>query len=204
MSAVSICSDFGAPQNKVWHCFHIYLPWSDGTRCHDLSFLNAEFQTSFFTLLFSSYSVSASRVVSSAYLRLLIFLSAILIPVCDSSSLLFHMMHSVYKLNKQGDNIQPCPSFESVHCSVFSSSCCFLTHIQISQEISNVVLYSHLLKNFPQFVVIHTKVLLRVFIIIWFIYKTLPIKIYNSMLFTLFSRLCSHHHCLILRHFHHS
>ena len=36
---------FGAPQNKVWHCFHcfpIYLPWSDGTRCHDLHFLNVE------------------------------------------------------------------------------------------------------------------------------------------------------------------
>ena len=34
------------PQNKVCHCFHcfpIYLPWSDGTRCHDLSFLNVEF-----------------------------------------------------------------------------------------------------------------------------------------------------------------
>ena len=34
------------PQNKVYHCFHcfpIYLPWSDGTRCHDLSFLNVEF-----------------------------------------------------------------------------------------------------------------------------------------------------------------
>ena len=33
------------PQNKVWHCFHcfsIYLPWSGGTRCHDLSFLNVE------------------------------------------------------------------------------------------------------------------------------------------------------------------
>ena len=33
------------PQNKVWHCFHcfpIYFPWSDGTRCHDLSFLNVE------------------------------------------------------------------------------------------------------------------------------------------------------------------
>ena len=33
------------PQNKVSHCFHcfpIYLPWSDGTRCHDLSFLNVE------------------------------------------------------------------------------------------------------------------------------------------------------------------
>ena len=38
MATVTICSDFGAPQNKVCHCFHcfcIYLPWSDGTRCHD-------------------------------------------------------------------------------------------------------------------------------------------------------------------------
>ena len=45
MAAITICSDFGAPQNKVWHCFHcfpIYFPLSDGTRCHDLSFLNAE------------------------------------------------------------------------------------------------------------------------------------------------------------------
>ena len=36
-------SPFRAPQNKVCHCFHyfpIYLPWSDGTGCHDLSFLN--------------------------------------------------------------------------------------------------------------------------------------------------------------------
>ena len=35
----------GAPKNKVWHCFYcfpIYFPWSDGTRCHDLSFLNVE------------------------------------------------------------------------------------------------------------------------------------------------------------------
>ena len=30
------------PQNKVSHCFPICLPWSDGTRCHDLSFLNVE------------------------------------------------------------------------------------------------------------------------------------------------------------------
>ena len=36
---------FEASQNKVcdcFHCFPIYLPWSDGTRCHDLSFLNVE------------------------------------------------------------------------------------------------------------------------------------------------------------------
>ena len=36
------------------------------------------------------------------------------------------------------------------------SNCCFLTRIQISQEAGQVVWYSHLFKNFPQFVVIHT------------------------------------------------
>ena len=51
--------------------------------------------------------VSAIRVVSSAYLRFLIFLPAILIPACASSSPAFLMMYSAYKLNKQGDNIQP-------------------------------------------------------------------------------------------------
>ena len=33
---------FWSPQNKVSHCFPIYLPWSDGTKCHDLRFLNVE------------------------------------------------------------------------------------------------------------------------------------------------------------------
>ena len=36
-----------------------------------------------------------------------------------------------------------------------SSNCCFLTYVQVSQETSNMVWYSHLFKNFPQFVVIH-------------------------------------------------
>ena len=49
----------------------------------------------------------ATRVVSSAYLRLLIFYPAILIPSCASSRPAFLMMYSAYKLNKQGDNIQP-------------------------------------------------------------------------------------------------
>ena len=48
------------------------------------------------------------------------------------------------------------PSLESVHCSTSSSDCCFLTSTQISQEAGKVVWYSHLLKNFPQFIVIHT------------------------------------------------
>ena len=37
-----------------------------------------------------------------------------------------------------------------------TSNCCFLTYIQISQEADQVVWYSHLLKNFPQFIVTHT------------------------------------------------
>ena len=61
----------------------------------------------FLKRLFSSSSISAIRVMLSAYLRLLIFLPAILIPACASSSLAFLIMYSAYKLNKQGDNIQP-------------------------------------------------------------------------------------------------
>ena len=56
--------------------------------------------------LFSSSSLSAIKVISSAYVRL-IFYPEILIPVCDSSNPEFCMMLSACKLNKQGDNIQP-------------------------------------------------------------------------------------------------
>ena len=118
MAAVTISSDFGAQENKFCHCFHffpIYLPWSDGTGYHDLSFWMLSFKPAFslfsFTLIkkvFSFSSLSAIRVVSSAYLRLLIFLPAILIPACDSFSPGFHMMYSAYKLNKEIDNVQPC------------------------------------------------------------------------------------------------
>ena len=57
--------------------------------------------------LFSSSSLSAIRLVSSAYLRLLAFLLEILIPACASSSPAFYLIYTAYKLNKQGDNIQP-------------------------------------------------------------------------------------------------
>ena len=52
--------------------------------------------------------------------------------------------------------MNPFPDLEPVCSSISSSNCCFLTWIQISQEAGKVVWYSHLLKNFPQFVVIHT------------------------------------------------
>ena len=48
------------------------------------------------------------------------------------------------------------PNLEPVHCSMSGSNCCFLTCIQVSQEAGQVVFYSHHLKNFPWFAVIHT------------------------------------------------
>ena len=45
---------------------------------------------------------------------------------------------------------------EAACCSMSDSNCCFLTCIQISQEAGQVVWHSHLLQNFPQFIVIHT------------------------------------------------
>ena len=60
----------------------------------------------FIMTLFSSSSLSAVTVVSSVYLRLLIFHLAILIPACSSSPV-FLVMYSAYKLNKQCYNIQP-------------------------------------------------------------------------------------------------
>ena len=68
-------------------------------------------------------------------------------------------MYSAYKLNKQGDNIQPWRTpfpIWNQSCSMSSSNCCFLTCIQVSQEASQVVWYSHVFKNSPQFVVICT------------------------------------------------
>ena len=65
------------------------------------------FSFTFIKRLFNSFSLCAIWALSSAYLKLLTFLPAILIPACASSSLAFHMMYSAYKLNKQGDNIQP-------------------------------------------------------------------------------------------------
>ena len=92
--------------------FPIYFPWSDGIRCHNLKFSECWALSQLFhsPLSLSSRDFlvplhSAIKVVSSAYLRLLIFLLAILIPACASSSPAFLMMYFTYKLNKQGDNI---------------------------------------------------------------------------------------------------
>ena len=69
------------------------------------------------------------------------------------------MMYLTDKLNKQSDNtvlMYSFPYLEPVYCSKASFNCCFLTCKQVSQEAGQVVWYSHLLKNFSQFVVTHT------------------------------------------------
>ena len=117
MAVVTICNDFGAPKIKSPTvstvspsiCYQVMGPDAMILVFWMLSF-KPDFSLLSFTFikrLFSSSSLSALRVVSSAYLRLLIFLPTILIPACTSSSLAFLMMYSAYKLNKQGDNIQP-------------------------------------------------------------------------------------------------
>ena len=114
MAAITTCSDFGAQKIKsdtvspsISH--EMMRPDAMILVFWMMSF-KPTFSLSSFTFikrLFSSSSLSAIRVVSSAYLRLLIFLPAILIPACASSSPAFLMIYSAYKLNKQGDSIQP-------------------------------------------------------------------------------------------------
>ena len=147
------------------HCFPSYLPWSDGTRCHDLHFLNVEFKPafslscfSFIKRLFNSSFLSAIRVVSSAYLKLLIFLPEILIPACASSSPAFHM-YSAYKLNKQGDSMQPwCTPFPIWNQSIVPCPVLTVASWAAYRFLRRQVRWSGIpiSKNFPQFVVIYT------------------------------------------------
>ena len=117
-AAKTIHSDFGAEKIKF-----VTVSIVSPSICYEVMgpdimifiFWMLRFKPDFFTLLFlphqeatySSSSFSTIRVVSFAHLRLLIFLLAILIPACASSSPAFLTMYSAYKLNKQGDNIQP-------------------------------------------------------------------------------------------------
>ena len=152
----------------VCHCFHFFP-----SICHEvmgpdamiLVFWMLSFKLAFSLLsftfirsLFISSLLSAIRMVSSAYLRLLISLPEILIPAYASSSLAFNTMNFAKKLNKQGDNIQP-DVLLSQFWTMSGSNRCFLTFLQVSQEAGKMVWYPHLIKNFLQFVVIYTEAL---------------------------------------------
>ena len=101
-------SDFGAQENKICHYFHCSPSIFHEVMRPDAMILvfcmksfKPTFSSSSFIFikrLFTFSWLSALRVVSSAYLRLLIFLP-VLIPACSSSSPAFHMMYSAYKLN---------------------------------------------------------------------------------------------------------
>ena len=163
MATVTICSDFEAQENKACHCFHcfsIYLPWIDGTRGYDLSFLECWALTQLFHSPLSLSSRSSLVPLHFLHKGGVICISEVidislgkLDSSLASSTPAFCMMYSAYKLNKQGDNIQPWhipfPICNQVCCSKSSSNCCFLTCIQVSQEAGQVLWYSHLLKNFP-------------------------------------------------------
>ena len=145
-SAVTVFSDYGDQENKICHCFcffHIYLLWSEGTRAMILVFWLLNFKPGFslssFTLirrLFSSSSLSAIRMASSAHLRLWIFLQQ------SSFQLMLHPAHhstwctllislicrvTIYSLLLLS-------LFAPVICSMSDSYCCFLTHIYVSQK----------------------------------------------------------------------
>ena len=114
MAAVTICKDFGAQNNNLSlfplfpHQFAMkwwdQMPWSSFFKCCILSQLFHS-PLSLSSRDFNSSLRSSLWAMSSAYLRLFIFLLEILIPACASSSLAFHMMYSAFKVNKQGDNI---------------------------------------------------------------------------------------------------
>ena len=118
MAAFTVHSDFEPKKIKsttactfpLFFCYEVL-----GLDVMILAYWMLSFKPTFsffsFTLikrLFSSSSLSAIKMVSSASLRLLIFLSANLILAYDPSSPAFSMMYCKYELNKQGDNIPPC------------------------------------------------------------------------------------------------
>ena len=86
-------------------------------------------------------------------MRLLIFLLAILIPAYESSSPAFHMMYSTYKLNNQGNDIQPWRT----PFPILNQSIVPYPVLTVASCLAYRLLgYPHLFKNFPQLVVIHT------------------------------------------------
>ena len=112
----------------------------------------------FIKRLFSSSSLSAIRVLLSAYLRLLVFLPAILIPACVSFSQTFHIMYSACKF-KQSDNIQPwCTPFPIWNQSVVPCPVLTVASWPAYRFLKRQVRWFgiHISENFPQFVMIPT------------------------------------------------
>ena len=133
-------------------CHKVMGPYAMIFAFWTLSFKPA-FSLSFFTFikrLFSSSLLSAIRVVSSVYLRILIFLPAILIPACASHPAQHFARWTLHMLNKQGDNTWhiPFPIWNQsiVPCLVLTVAS-LPAYIFLKRQ-KKVVWYSHILKNF--------------------------------------------------------
>ena len=160
MAVITICSDFGPRKTKS-----ATVPTVSPSICHEVlgpdamififwmlslsQLFHSTLSLSSRGSLFPPHFLSTITVVSSAYLKLLIFLLVILILACASSSPAFLMMYSAYKLNKHSDKY----SLDILLSQFWTSLlfhilfCCFLTCIQVSQEVG---------KGFDIPIVIHT------------------------------------------------
>ena len=126
------------------HCFHLfpfYLPWSDETRCHDLSlFLILSFKLFFFhsppsplsKRFFSSSSLSAIRMVSSAYLWFWYFSQQSWFQLATHQAWNFTWYALCISLKNRWQVLSY--SFLNPEPVMQGSNCCFLNIIQVSQE----------------------------------------------------------------------
>ena len=127
MTTVTIRSDFGAQGNKIFHCVHFfpfYLPWSDGTKCHDLSHLMLVSGQLFHSLLSpSSRGSLVLRFLPLEWCHLYIWdccyffwQSWFQLMIHPARDFILYTLHRSYK---QGDNTQPCSySFPVLNQSV--------------------------------------------------------------------------------------
>ena len=162
MAAVTICSDFGAQENKVCHCFHcfpIYLLWSDGTGCHDLFFecwvlsqlfhspLSLSSRGSSVPLHFLPLGWCHLCIWGYLYFSWQSWFQLVLHPALHFAGCSLHIS-SINRVTFYSLDILLSQYVEPVHCSMSSSKCCFLTCIQVSQESDKVVWCSHLSRIF--------------------------------------------------------
>ena len=163
---VYLWTSYSLELNKTCYCFHcfpVYLTWRVGTRFHDLSFLNVEFFSSPLSLS-SRGSLDLLHFLPQGWCHLHIwgywhFSWQSWLCLCFSQPGISYDVLCIW-VKQAGWQytalMYSFPNFEPVHCSMSGSNSCFLICIQISQEAGQVVWYSHILKNFPQFVVINT------------------------------------------------
>ena len=157
MVAVTIWSDFGAQENQICHRFHFspfYLPWSDGTRCHDLHFQMLSFKNQLFQ---SPLSRSSRGSLIPLHFLPLTWYHLHIWGCCYFSQqswlqLVIHppnILHDVLCIEVKQTGwqytalIYSFPNLELASCSMFSSKCCFLTRIQASQETGKVICSWH-------------------------------------------------------------